>query len=234
VPRPTRTATTEAERARAFDRALFAAAADTAVEQPWGLELRTPTLPLVRNLNGIYADGPVGEVDLDGLRALAISGIEAYGPDGWERDLGVYMAHRGAVPDPDPRVREVPLGAIRELRREWLDAEVPRAEIVEQLLVSDERVFTRTPTRAYLLDDAATALLIGDGPVRMVEDVYTTPARRREGLASAVVNTAVATAYAEGVELVFLPTSAGGDAQRLYAKLGFADLAHTTLFFRPE
>jgi GNAT superfamily N-acetyltransferase len=234
VPRTTTATATEAERARAFDRALFATAADTAVEHAWGLELRTPSLPLVRNLNGVYADRPVEALDLEGLRALAISGIEASGPEGWERDLGVYMAHRGPVPEPDPRVREVPLGAIRELRREWLGAEVPRTEIVEQVLASDERVFTRTPTRAYLLEDAATALLVGEGPVRMVEDVYTTPARRREGLASAVVDTAVATAYAEGADLVFLPTSAGGDAQRLYGRLGFADLAHTTLFFRPE
>jgi GNAT superfamily N-acetyltransferase len=80
-------------------------------------------------------------------------------------------------------------------------------------------------------------LLLGDGAgggVFMVEDVYTTPARRGEGLASALVRTAVAAAHGEGAELLFLPTTAGGPAHRLYAALGFEDLAHTSMFFRPE
>jgi GNAT superfamily N-acetyltransferase len=146
--------------------------------------------------------------------------------------MGVFMAHRGEPPAPDPRATVVALDVIAGLRREWLEAEIPRAEIVEQLLVSDSRLFSQTPTRAYTIDGAATTLLMGEGPVRMVEDVYTTPARRREGLASALVHTAVAAAYAENAELVFLPTAADSDAHRLYAGLGFSDLARTTGFWR--
>jgi GNAT superfamily N-acetyltransferase len=184
----------------------------------------------VRNLNAVY----VGEARETDLLAVYVDGDdpEPPGPD-WEHELGVFMAHRGAPPAPDPRVQEVERSSLLGLRREWLEEEVPLPEIIEQLVVSDERLFGNTPTRAYTIDGAAMTLLLGDGPVMMVEDVYTTVARRREGLASALVRTAVATAYADGAELVFLPTAAGGPAQRLYASLGFEDIAHTSMFFRP-
>jgi GNAT superfamily N-acetyltransferase len=139
------------------------------------------------------------------------------------------MAHRGTRPQPDPRVREVDRASLIALRREWLEAEIPRPEIVTQLLEADERLFTRTPTRAFTVDGDAMTLLVGEGDVQMVEDVYTTPARRRQGLASALVRTAVAHATAE---LVFLPTALGGDAQRLYASLDFEDITRSTLFWR--
>ncbi|MEA2126265.1 MAG: Acetyltransferase domain [Solirubrobacteraceae bacterium] len=139
------------------------------------------------------------------------------------------MAHRGERPAPDPRATECDRREVVHLRGEWLAAEVPRPEITDQLLAADERMFTRTPTRAFTVDGNAMTLLVGDGPIQMIEDVYTRPAHRRQGLASALVRTAVANATAG---FVFLPTAAGGDAHRLYAQLGFEDLGRTSMFWR--
>lgn len=82
--------------------------------------------------------------------------------------------------------------------------------MVEQILRGDVRRFTRTATRVLMLDGAAMTLLVGDGAVRMVEDVYTTPAARGRGHATALVK-----------------------AQPLYERLGFAVIARTSMFFRP-
>ena len=225
---------TDGERARAFDRAIFAGGADTVGEHPWGVELRTPSLPLVRNLNAVYTREPR---DTD-LLAIYVDGDGAAAPGpGWDREVGVFMAHRGTPPEPDPRPREVALEAVAPLRREWLRDEIPdaerrREEIIDQILLADARLFSRTPTRVLTIGGDAMTLLVGDGPVRMVEDVYTTPSARGRGLASALVRTALATAYGEGAELVFLPTHEGGPAQPLYERLGFAVVAHTSMFFR--
>jgi GNAT superfamily N-acetyltransferase len=144
------------------------------------------------------------------------------------------MAHRDAPAEPDRRIETADPAHLRALRREWLGVEVPRAEITEQILAGDERLFARLPVQALTIEGVAMALRIGDGPVQMVEDVYTTPSHRRRGLASALVRTAVANAYAAGAELVFLPTEHGGAAARLYGTLGFRELCRMTGLWRPS
>jgi GNAT superfamily N-acetyltransferase len=209
------------------------------VRHPWGLQLRTPSLPLTRNLNALYVEGALDGIDVGALDPVAIyvtgDDTPPPGPE-WARERGVFMAHRGPRPEPDPRVGIADRASLAGLRREWLEAEIPVAEIVTQLLTADERLFTTTPTVAFAVGGEAQTLLLGapGTAVRMVEDVYTTPSARRRGHAGALVRTAVAAAYAEGAELVFLPTAAGprAAAHRLYAALGFADIAHTSMFWR--
>src|SRR5689334_17625009 len=130
--------TTDPDRARAFDTAVFAAAADEVVEHPWGLQLRTPSLPLVRNLNALYADAPLDPELIERLDPVAvyIAG-DAPALGGWLREHGVLMAHRGDPPEPDPRVSPAPFEAVTHLRREWLDAEVPHPDITEQVVAGD-------------------------------------------------------------------------------------------------
>jgi len=243
----------DAERARALQRALFVAAADEVVQRACGLELRTPSLPLTRDLNSLYAGGELTAADVAeaasraagpewgvyvGREDIAEALAPALASDGWARERGKLMGFAAPPPEPDPRVERVDRAALRGLRQEWLRVEMPRAEVVAELLVADERLFTRTPTRAFGVRDGrgtpvAMTLLVGaPGPVRMVEDVYTTPAARRRGHASALVRTAVATALAQDAELVFLPTATTGPAQDLYARLGFGDLCRTSHFWR--
>jgi GNAT superfamily N-acetyltransferase len=184
----------------------------------------------VRNLNARYT-ADVEATPWHDLLGLVVDGDDA-DIAGWEREVGVLMAHREPPPEPDARVTAVLPADLAALRREWLDTEVPRAEIVEQILLGDQRLVERTSTEALTIDGEAMTLRLGDGPVQMVEDVYTTPARRRQGLASALVRTAVANAYAAGAELVFLPTAHGGPAARLYARLGFRELCRFTGLWR--
>jgi GNAT superfamily N-acetyltransferase len=230
------TTTTDAIRARDFDRALFVAAADELREHSWGLELRTPSLPRTRSLNGLYADSLEGiDVDILDPVAIYVAGTDAVAPGPrWARELGVFMAHRGAPPAVDPAVTETERLELVRLRREWLLDEVPDREIVDELLVAEERVFAHVAARAFTVAGDAMTLLLGDpaGPIRMVEDVYTTPSARRRGHASKLVRTAVAHAYADGAELVFLPTEYHGVAHGMYRGLGFEDLSVSTMFWR--
>ncbi len=186
----------------------------------------------MRNLNALYvgADADLKALVERDVLGFVVEGEEA-GIDGWEREVSMLMAHRGEPPEPDPRVSPVGRDGILDLRREWVQAELV-APVVEQILAGDRRLLERTPTEMLTIGGAAMALRVGDGAVQMVEDVYTTPARRRRGLGSALVRTAVANAYAAGAELVFLPTDVGGDAARLYASLGFEELCRMTGLWR--
>jgi predicted GNAT family acetyltransferase len=68
------------------------------------------------------------------------------------------------------------------------------------------------------------ATLYHDGAVGQIEDVLTLPGFRGRGLAGAVVLRAVAESEAAGSDLTFLVTDAGDWPQRLYGKLGFAEI----------
>ena len=67
----------------------------------------------------------------------------------------------------------------------------------------------------------AYALLLDASPDGMLEDVFTTPAARGRGLASAVCAAVLHAARAERHELVFVPTDAVKGAGPLYESLGF-------------
>ena len=82
-----------------------------------------------------------------------------------------------------------------------------------------------TPTRAFATFERGRPLayaLLLDGPRDgMLEDVFTTPAARGRGLASAVCAAVLHAARAERHELVFVPTDAVDGAGPLYEALGF-------------
>jgi len=129
---------------------------------------------------------------------------------------------------------------VRGLREEWIRAEPWAAgdeELIGQVLEADGLLLTATPTRAFAVFEAgrpvAYCLLLesGDG-AGMVEDVYTTPSARGRGLAASVVTLALSASRAEGHDVVFIPTDAGGRARALYERLGFRPLGHVHQFLR--
>jgi len=71
---------------------------------------------------------------------------------------------------------------------------------------------------------AACDLFSSDGLGR-IEAVRTLPSYRRRGLAAAVIRHALADSLAQGNQLTYLFAEPGGDAQRLYTRLGFRTVA---------
>jgi GNAT superfamily N-acetyltransferase len=181
-----------------------------------------PPADLLDQLEALQAGRPIRQAELPG---------DVPAPDGWQRDRLVHLVFRGPAPEPAPEVTETGRDALRDLRREWIEGEFPHAAAV--LLAGDERLFTATPTRGFAVRDAAgtpvsMSLLVGDGDVQLIEDVYTTPAHRGAGHAAALVRTLVAAALAGGAGLVHVPTAADGRARALYERLGFEPVATTT------
>jgi GNAT superfamily N-acetyltransferase len=69
--------------------------------------------------------------------------------------------------------------------------------------------------------------LVTLGALARYQDVQTTPAYRKRGIASALLATAAEDAFAHGVERVVVTAVAGGDGERVYARAGFRTAERT-------
>jgi GNAT superfamily N-acetyltransferase len=225
------------------------------VEQlPFGLALRQPETPRVRDLNQVLIDHPAPELTAAALAATVrrlgfeqadigdggtaerlLPGMEAAG---WKTQRFVLLAAPRDLPAPAVDVEEVAGETIASLRREWLLEEAPFAkdrELFDQVIRADRILWAANATRGFCVrhdgKPAARAQLMAarDG-MAMIEDVYTTPSRRGEGLGAAVVLAAAAAGRAAGCDLVYLPTGAEGLAQLFYRKLGFEPIGVITRF----
>lgn len=76
------------------------------------------------------------------------------------------------------------------------------------------------------------ALAAAPSGAGMIEDLFTLPAHRRRGLASAMIAEFTAQLRAEGCTCIFLGAMAGEQARHLYAKLGFRPLLLTRSWLR--
>jgi GNAT superfamily N-acetyltransferase len=213
--------------------------------------LRTPSLARVPHLNTLVVTADLGA---DAVQALAAQhGVERVVVDdedlgarladelrGWEVERLALLGRDGAEPPPaaEALAEEVPYGHVRGLRDEWIRSE-PWASsdaIVAEAHAADRRLFSGTTTRAFAAFEQgrplAYALLIDGGRDGMLEDVYTTPAARGRGLATGVIAAVLHAARAERHDAVFVPTAAGGRAQQLYERLGFAPLTVQHRFVR--
>ena len=242
MPAAARKTTADAERARSFDAAYFERGAETITRLDGATLLAHPTLPGVPHLNAIAVHGDLGPDDVEALSALhGVPRVIVDDEDlaaaltgrGWE-DHGILLLGRDGAAEPpaaNALAEQVPYGHVRPLRDEWLRSEAwaTSEALVADAHEADRRLFAATPTRAFATFDQgrplAYALLLDDGRNGMLDDVYTTPAGRGRGLATAVIAAVLHAARAARLERVFVPTDAEGGARELYERLGFAPLA---------
>ncbi len=230
------------------------AAAERVVRAPWGWAVRTDAVPHWHDLNMVVIDRPAPQLDAEGVAELCdelLDGlptrvVEVWEPEsadrlcppGWSREPFAAFVHRGAVPERPARVRDVARERLGDLRREWLRGDTLPEPFLHEATMGDALMFTATPTRAFAVLEAgepvSMALLVGAGPERMVEDVYSTPAVRGHGMGRDVVRAAVAEAYGTGADLVWLATSDDGPATPLYRREGFEVVLRATQCMRPS
>ncbi|MGH2828842.1 MAG: GNAT family N-acetyltransferase, partial [Actinomycetota bacterium] len=124
-------------------------------------------------------------------------------------------------------VRELSLSELRDLRSAAF-ASGPIAsdpEAMRQLLDKDAVYLEAGNGRfiAAIVDGrpVCSADLYSDGATAQIEAVLTLEPYRKRGLATAVVNAAVATALEEEHDLVFLIADAGDWPKDMYARMGF-------------
>lgn len=141
--------------------------------------------------------------------------------------LDAAIAHAAAAPPPavDIAWREIApadyaaiVGAWRSTPADGVQAHVERLRT------------TPVPYRAWIgCCDATGELLAGgqtasEGGLVGLYDIFTAPAARGQGLATALCGALLSAARAEGAELAYLQVdAANGPARRIYQRLGFAD-----------
>jgi GNAT superfamily N-acetyltransferase len=159
---------------------------------------------------------------------------------GWVTERLAWMVLRGGLAGPGldagTEIDEVPFGRTRPLREAWFGtselAGSPAAR--SHFLGVEERVATRRRTRALEAwgpagDPLGFAAFSRIGEAAEVEQVYVVPARRGEGVGSALVRSAVAAAAAPSSWIV---ADDEGDAKRLYERLGFTTVWIQHVFTR--
>jgi GNAT superfamily N-acetyltransferase len=164
--------------------------------------------------------------------------VDAFKAAGWSAERLILMLLR---PGRDQRgearadVREVDFAAVRDLMEQWYGEAMSAAE-AHDLADADADTALTTGARFFLAERDGTPaaccmLLPGDG-VGQVEEVYTAKPFRGQGLASAVVRVAIATAQARGDELIMIMADADDWPQRLYERLGFETVDEVRTFTR--
>jgi GNAT superfamily N-acetyltransferase len=163
-----------------------------------------------------------------------------FGSGGWDAAELLVMIYRGAgsagpqgkrggqAPSPGAEaVREISLPELREVRAASFAAgPVGRdPESMRQLLDKDAVYVSAANGRfvGALVDGrpVCSADLYSDGATAQIESVLTLEPYRKRGLATAVVDTALAMALDEGHDLVFLIADAGDWPKDMYARMGF-------------
>jgi GNAT superfamily N-acetyltransferase len=245
-------------RAHAARAAIFERAAERVVALDWGSALFHPAVPRWLDLNAVRVEVPAPGLDAARLdRAVervqaalphrrleifdeptAVALVPGLDDRGWMCARSLLMAWDGGDPAPAPEVEQVPYSAVRRLREEWIRSE-PWAvddDLVAQVLEADRITFAANPTRAYAVvrdgRPIAFGLLLEVDGAGFVEDVYTTPAARGQGLGGAVVRRLVWESRTAGHDDTFVPTDADGRAQALYRRLGFSALGVVHRFLR--
>jgi GNAT superfamily N-acetyltransferase len=196
-------------------------------------------------MHGVVAHGPLTPAEAEALAGEGLGDLPVrrlLPPDdglvgplvarGWVHEPVLLLGRPGALEPPaaPALAEEVPYGHVRGLRDEWIRS-APWAQAGEQVRdahEADRRLFSATPTRAFATFEQgrplAYALLVDGGRDAMLEDVYTTPAARGRGLATAVIAAVLHAARAARHETVFVATAAEDGAGGLYERLGFEPL----------
>lgn len=233
--------------------------ADEVRSIPEGWLARTPSLPEVWWLNGIWAEVAASYDDLAALcerhrGALGYdqlfldehAGGEQLALDfraaGWDVDV---EAHSILARDPD---REVDTTAVIEPQMEeslalmdrWISEDETlhlSPQGVRQWVESNRLTWPLRNARCFGVrgpggELVAATCLFSEGVVAQVEDVYVVPEARGRGYGRAMVSAAAAVARDEGHELTFIVADDNDWPKQLYAKLGFEPVGRSWLFHR--
>jgi len=234
------------------------ASADEVRPLPYGVALRTPSLPAVWHVNAlrIEADPGFGAEELDGLAGVHLDHVEhrrivivheelaervAPGLEalGYRVEREVLMVLGETPPElPGDLVRPGDADEALALMDQWNREAHPDAGEDEHRQVRElqRREVRALPSRWYAtgLPAVAITLLRTHDAVAQVEDVYTHPGARGQGHARALVTHAARTARAEDHDLVFIRADADDTPRELYAKLGFAPSGVVWTFHSPS
>jgi GNAT superfamily N-acetyltransferase len=200
---------------------------------------------LHRDIDRLFSTAGLGHrrvlVEPPGCERLAAGLVER----GYDRATHVYLVHDGTLP-PAPRadVREVGADAIAAANERYLrtdpDTAYGRDVIVRTQIVEHHRTYGRAGSseRGFAVldgdDVVAWAKLWVRGSEAQVEDVVCLAEHRGRGYGRDVVAAATRAALAGDPELLFIVADAADWPQRLYAKLGYADVGHVTVHTRHE
>ena len=132
----------------------------------------------------------------------------------------------------------------RALQVELLGEEVPRSApdgtvasaLAAVLVAGQEAVRAGTRSTVFAAGDGGAlasmcTLFLHDG-CAMIDEVGTLKARRRQGLARAVVTAALDAARADNADPIVVPADADDWPQLMYVRLGFEPLVHQVAFTR--
>jgi GNAT superfamily N-acetyltransferase len=249
--------TTELERLRAHRRALFERSTTRTEPFAHGVAFFTPAHPTKWDLNLLIVEHGTGqsaeEMIAEAERLQAPAGlrhrkiefqrggdalVDDFKAAGWSADRVVVMVLRPAADqrgEAQAEVREVEFPAVRSLMEQWYGEAMSEAE-ARDLADADADTALTSGARFFLTERdgrpaACCMLLPGDG-VGQVEEVYTAQPYRGEGLASAVVRTAIAAAQERGDDLIMIMANAEDWPQRLYERLGFETVDEYRSFTR--
>lgn len=243
----------------AFLRRTVELAADEVTAIPEGMLARTPSLPEVWWLNGIWPDLEMSSEELVALSERHIPGAaheqlyldERAGGErfssvlrdaGWEVEVELLSVLEG---DADRgvdtgRVIEPQLEESLALMERWIgEDETLRLsrEGVRQLVEANRRSWPLRNARRFGVRGSdgrlvGTTVLFSDERVAQVEDVYVVPEARGHGYARAMVSAAAALARDEGHDLAFIVADDDDWPKQLYAKLGFKPVGRGWLLHR--
>jgi len=250
----------EFERAFALMDGLDERSAERLEPTPYGPVLVHTRLSRVHDLNFLRAaepgDATAEELAAEAERVQGAAGIghrrvnirneeqrERLEPQfvalGWKPERFVLMVQRRGPDRPaEHEVRELNEATLREL---WAAAirTQPHGKdelLVHQILEHRRDIGRAIPTRYFAakVDGklVAHAELYSEDGVGQVEDVFTLPDYRGQGLARALVLRGAAASHAAGNDLTFLVADADDWPQRLYEKLGFETVGRYARFLK--
>jgi ribosomal protein S18 acetylase RimI-like enzyme len=233
-----------AARGRDFHHEVQAAVCD--VIEPWehGTVVRATRYPdyydfnavrVERDANGLAVEELIGFADeaLAGLEhrrvdiedAAAARSLRAgFEAAGWLTFLAVWMIHAHPPPAGEPAVavEEVAYETVRSLRVQWGAEDFPGLDMSRFIEQAQELAEVQGARVYAVVEDGepvAFTQVERVGAAAEISQVYVTPARRGQGLGTAVTRSAIEVASV--AEEIWIVADDEGRAKELYGRLGF-------------